>query len=167
MERWCDGGTGQVRRKLSAAHSKPWREGWGEQWMATAHGRPVAWLLWDAWLGGNTGQSCTYELANPREPISHDYRVPKASAGVVTLHLCPAPETHIPGPWDCPPSIFMDGREESPRVIYRSGARERERKTPLESGFSPGAGSCRDDFLRLRFEEPFKNLLSADVQAWS
>lgn len=102
---------------------------WGEQWMATAHGWPVAWLLWDAWLGGDTGQSCTYVLANPCRPISHDYRVPKASAGVVTLHLYPAPETHIPGLWDCPPSIFTDGREECPWVIYRSGAREREKNT--------------------------------------
>lgn len=103
---------------------------WGEWWMATAHGWLVDWLLCDAWLGGDTGQSCTYVLANPCRPIGHDYRVPKASAGVVTLHLCPSPETHISGPWGCPPSIFMDGREESPQVIYRS--RARERKTPLE-----------------------------------
>lgn len=142
---------------------------WGEQWVATAHGWPVAWLLWDAWLGGDTGQSCTYILANPCRPISHDYRVPKASAGVVTLHLCPAPETHIPRPWDCPPSIFMDGREESPRVIYKSGARERKKHHwRLQSGFSLGAGSCRDDFLSL-FEETFNNLLSvpADVHMWN
>lgn len=129
MERWCDEDTSQVRKKISVAHSKPWRGfGVSSGWQHLMDGWWL-WLLWDVWLGEDTGQSCTYILANPCGPISHDYRVPKASAGVVTLHLCPAPETHIPGLWDCPPSIFMDGREESPWVIYRSGAREREKNT--------------------------------------
>lgn len=91
----------------------------GSRWQQLTDGQWPGWL-WDAWLEGDTGQSCTYVLANPCGPIGHDYRVPKASAGVVTLHLCPAPETHIPGQRDCPPSIFTDGREGSPWVIYRA-----------------------------------------------
>lgn len=104
----------------TASHGE---EVWGEQWRAAAHGWTVA--------GRKHWTSCTYELAHPCGPISHNYRVPAANAGVVTLHLCPAPETHVLGPEECPPSIFMDGREECPQVIYRSGAR-RKRKTPLE-----------------------------------
>lgn len=89
---------------------KAMRRGFGEQ---LTEGQRCGWL-WDARLEGGTGQSCTYVLASPRGPIGHDYRVPTASAGIVTLHLYPAPETHVPGLWDSPPSIFKDGRKESP-----------------------------------------------------
>lgn len=49
----------------AASHGE---EVWGEQWMAAAHGWAVAGLLWDVWLGGNTGQAVPMNLHIPAAP---------------------------------------------------------------------------------------------------
>lgn len=49
----------------TASHGE---EVWGEQWMAAAHGWTVAGLLWDVWLGGNTGQAVPMYLHIPVDP---------------------------------------------------------------------------------------------------
>lgn len=51
MERWCDEGTARVRRKISVAHSKPWREGLGgsDGWQQLMDGWWIGCYVMHGW----------------------------------------------------------------------------------------------------------------------